>query len=120
VREISRRQLNSIKRSFQEKELWQKRQAEKFRHRAPSGDARKKESLVRLFADRVDFILIVASFTLPPLKRGLIDRFLLTAFLEEIAPVIVFNKADLLPSRQEGEKELSLYRSLGYHALMPS
>jgi len=120
LKEVTRRQYNRIKRCFEEKELRQKKQAEKFLHRAPSGDARKKESLVRLFADRVDYILIVASFTLPPLKKGLIDRFLMTAFLEDIEPVIVFNKADLLPSRQEGEKVLSLYRSLGYHALMTS
>jgi ribosome biogenesis GTPase / thiamine phosphate phosphatase len=120
VKELSRRQRDHIAHYFREKELRLAQQVEKFRHRAPSGDGRKKESLVRLFADRVDFLIIVSSFVLPAPRPGLIDRFLLMAHHEELEPIIAFNKADLLNDRSSGETIMNLYRSLGYHALLTS
>jgi len=71
-------------------------------------------------AANVDQIIIVASFVMPALKRGLIDRFLVIAGTERVEPVVVLNKADLLESRGEGEEILALYRSLGYTAFMTS
>jgi ribosome biogenesis GTPase len=51
---------------------------------------------------------------------GLIDRFLVMAGLEGADAVILFSKADLLASRDEGEAVAGLYRSLGYTAFMTS
>jgi ribosome biogenesis GTPase len=118
VDKLTKRQLQRIKHFFKEKE--ERARAEKFRHRSSGGDGRRKESMVRLIAGRVDQVLIVASFAAPPLKTGLIDRFLVMAGLEGADAVILFNKIDLLESRDEGEETAGLYRSLGYTAFMTS
>jgi ribosome biogenesis GTPase len=115
---LTKRQLQRIGHFFREKE--ERAKAEKFRHRAAGGDGRRKESTVRLIAGKVDQVLIVSSFASPPLKTGLIDRFLVMAGLEGADAVILFNKADLLESRDEGEAVAGLYRSLGYTAFTTS
>jgi ribosome biogenesis GTPase len=117
---LSKRQIQRITHFFKEKSERAKSQAGKFHHRSPSGDGRRRESIVRLMAGKVDQIVIVTSFVMPPLKPGLIDRFLVVAGAEGVEPVIVFNKVDLLESREEGEEILALYRSLGYAAFMTS
>jgi ribosome biogenesis GTPase len=120
LREITRRQLKSIQYMFREKDLRRKKQEERFLHRAPSGDARKREPLIRLMAEKAEIMLIISSFVHPPAKPGLIDRFLVIAEAENIEPIIIFNKADLLPDRTEGESLALRYRSLGYNALLTS
>jgi ribosome biogenesis GTPase len=120
MEKLSKRQVQRIEHFFREKKERARCQSEKFRHRSSSGDGRRKESLVRLMAGNVDQIIIVASFVMPALKKGLIDRFLVVAGMERVEPVIVLNKADLLEARREGEEVLALYRSLGYTAFMTS
>ncbi|MDQ7824854.1 MAG: ribosome small subunit-dependent GTPase A [Candidatus Eremiobacteraeota bacterium] len=120
MKELSRKQLQGIKHYFREKELRRKAQEAKMHHRSPSGDGRRRESLARIISEKVEHIVIVSSFILPPLKTGLIDRFLVMSALEGIEPIIVLNKTDLLPHRADGEKTLSLYRSLGYYGLLAS
>lgn len=120
MEKLSKRQVQRIEHFFREKKERARSQAGKFRHRSPSGDPRQKESIVRLMAGNVDQIIIVASFVMPALKTGLIDRFLVVAGTERVEPVIVLNKADLLEARGEGEEILALYRSLGYTAFMSS
>lgn len=115
---LTKRQLQQIRHFFREKE--ERAKTGKFRHRAAGGDGRRKESTVRLIAGQVDQVLIVASFAAPPLKTGLIDRFLVMAGLEGAEAIILFNKVDLLGSRAEGEAVAGLYRSLGYTAFMTS
>jgi ribosome biogenesis GTPase len=118
VDKLTKRQIQRIGHFFREKE--ERARAEKFRHRAAGGDGRRKESTVRLIAGKVDQVVIVASFVAPPLKTGLIDRFLVMAGVEGAEAVILFNKVDLLGSRDEGAAVAGLYRSLGYSALMTS
>lgn len=115
---LSKRQIKRVTRFLQEKE--ERARSEKFRHRAPSGDGRQRESTIQVLAGQVDQMLIVVSFVSPPLKRGLIDRLLVIAAMERVDPVVVLNKTDLLESREEGEETLALYRSLGYQAFMTS
>ena len=115
---LSKRQIKQITHFFKEKE--ERARSEKFHHRAPSGDGRKRESTVSLLAGRADQVIIVVSFVSPPLKRGLIDRLLVIAAMERVDPVVVLNKADLLASRQEGEEIVALYRSLGYQCFLTS
>ena len=113
MRKLSKRQLQRIKHFFREKEERAKKQAPRFLHREPSGDARRKESIVGLMAEKVDQVVIIGSFVTPPLKTGLIDRLIVIAAVEGADPVIVLNKVDLLESRAGGEEIAGLYRSLG-------
>ena len=117
---LSKRQLQRIGHFFREKEERAAKEAARFRHRSAAGDPRQRESVVSLMAAKVDQMVIVTSFVNPPLKRGLIDRFLVTAGIERTDPLILFNKADLLPDRGEGSEVLALYRSLGFPAYMTS
>lgn len=117
---LSRRQLRRIAHFFREKEERALSRPGKFPHRSPSGDARRRESVVRLLAKKVDQIVVVSSFVMPALRTGLIDRFIVMAGVEKVDPVIVLNKADLLESREVGEEVLALYRSLGYCAFITS
>lgn len=117
---LSKRQIKRIHHFFREKELNSKRKEAKFLHRAPSGDAREKESTIRLLAGNVDQLVIVASFVSPPLKMGLIDRMLVMAGVEEVTPIVVLNKTDLLSNPEEGLHVLALYRSLGYETVLTS
>ncbi len=118
MNKLSKRQLQRIAHFLREKE--ERSKAAKFRHRSSSGDGRRRESTVGLLAGRVDKVIIVASFVSPQLKRGLIDRFLVISGMEKAEPVIVFNKADLLTDRREGDEVAALYRSLGYRCCMTS
>jgi len=117
---LSKRQLQRITHFFREKEERAKGEAAKFDHRAAPGPGGGRESVVRIMAENVDQMAIVVSFVSPPLKTGLIDRFLVIAGVERVDPLIVFNKTDLLDDRGKGEKTAALYRSLGYAVLLTS
>lgn len=120
MREVSKRRWKSIRKCFEEKAEWHSKKQVKFQHRAPSGDARKKESVIKMMARNVNRIIIVASLKFPSLKPGLIDRFLVMAEIEKITPVIVFNKVDLENDRVTVNKLLTMYNSLGYKAMVTS
>ncbi|HAU39100.1 MAG TPA: ribosome small subunit-dependent GTPase A, partial [Phycisphaerales bacterium] len=49
----------------------------------------------KVLAVNMDLLLIVASTRQPPLRHGLIDRFLIIAERGELQPVLVVNKIDL-------------------------
>jgi len=117
---LSKRQLQRITHFFREKEERAKGEAAKFDHRAAPGPGGGRESVVRIMAENVDQMAIVVSFVSPPLKTGLIDRFLVIAGVERVDPLIVFNKTDLLEDRGAGEETAALYRSLGYAVLLTS
>jgi ribosome biogenesis GTPase len=117
---LSKRQLQRVRHFFREKEERARKEAGRFHHRAPAGGSGGRESIVRLMAGNVEQMIIVASFVKPPLKTGLIDRFLVIAGVERVDPLIVFNKADLLDSREEGERVAERYRSLGCVTIMTS
>lgn len=64
-------------------------------------------------------VVIVASFCVPRVKWGLIDRFLVLAESEELRATILLNKEDLLKDedpefRAECAREIALYRQMGY------
>jgi ribosome biogenesis GTPase / thiamine phosphate phosphatase len=63
--------------------------------------------------------LLVVSIKEPSPKNGFIDRFLASAFFDDVEPYIVFTKMDLLDSLEDYEKDyirflIDLYKSLGY------
>ena len=63
----------------------------------------------RMIAANIDQLVIVVAAANPEPRRGLIDRFLVSAFTEDIDPIIVFTKCDLA-SPPEFKKE---YESIG-------
>ncbi|MFH1998372.1 MAG: ribosome small subunit-dependent GTPase A [Planctomycetota bacterium] len=79
---------------------------------------------IQTIAANIDRMIIVASIKDPPLKTGLIDRFLVAAALEEIDPVLCLNKIDLLEDGSEENRLLeethALYTNLGYEVYSTS
>ena len=69
----------------------------------------------QLLAANVDLLVILAA-PAPPLKRGLIDRFLVAAELESIPSMIVINKSDL-PEIDAALELAAPYRMAGYEVI---
>jgi ribosome biogenesis GTPase len=80
----------------------------------------KRLPYVRRLARNLDQLLIVASFVSPPLKTGLIDRFLVLTELEGIEPIICLNKNDLLRNKSEAKHTVNMYRRIGYETIVTS
>lgn len=65
----------------------------------------------RALAANVDVVVIVASVQSPPLRTGLIDRYLIAVQNGGMQPVIVVNKIDLLQDERELD-ELDAYQKI--------
>jgi len=65
-------------------------------------DAHRTETFEKIIAANMDTLLIVSSTRQPPLRAGLIDRFLIIAQRGDLDPVLVINKIDL--AAPDGEK----------------
>ena len=52
----------------------------------------------RTIASNIDQLVIVAAAANPEPRRGLIDRFLVSAFIEDIDPILIITKCDLAPA----------------------
>jgi len=79
---------------------------------------------VKPIAANISQILIVSSL-LPAFNSDIIDRYLVAAEQTGITPVIVLNKTDLLSElsqaeQDEVEKQLQIYRDIGYQVLYAS
>ncbi|QEH34237.1 Putative ribosome biogenesis GTPase RsgA [Aquisphaera giovannonii] len=72
-----------------------------------------------VIAANVDTVLIVASMAEPPLKLGLVDRYLVAAETGGVRPVIVLNKADLV-DLAPFQWIVGLYTQLGYETILTS
>lgn len=77
--------------------------------RDPGGEGEK------LIAANVDVVVLVVTYREPPLKPGLIDRYLAATTRGGCSLLVCVNKSDLLSDedREEALRELSLYRSIG-------
>ena len=73
--------------------------------------AGRRAGETRVLAAHVDVMLIVSAVE-PPFKEGLVDRYLVTAGVAGIAPVVVLNKIDLDSGRCA--ERVALYAELGY------
>jgi ribosome biogenesis GTPase len=73
----------------------------------------------RALAANVDIVVIVASVHAPPLRTGLIDRYLIAAQNGGMLPVIVVNKIDLLQDETE-LSELDAYREISVPLILCS
>ncbi len=72
-----------------------------------------------IIAANVDQVLVVSALAEPGLKLGLIDRYLVSAEMGGVTPVIIFNKADLVDVA-EFQWVIGLYSQLGYETLLTS
>jgi ribosome biogenesis GTPase len=72
-----------------------------------------------IIAANVDQVLIVSALAEPRLKLGLIDRYLVSAEIGGVRPVIVLNKADLVDLAAY-QWVVGLYAQLGYEILVTS
>ncbi len=70
----------------------------------------------RTIVANIDQLIIVVAATNPEPRRGLIDRFLVSAFHESITPIILVTKVDLLPVPDF----FSEYRALGIEIITTS
>lgn len=76
---------------------------------------------LKVMAANIDRIIIVSA-VLPTLSLNIIDRYLVICENAQISPVIVLNKADLLSEQalEDAEKQLQIYRDIGYQTLIIS
>lgn len=73
----------------------------------------------QIIASNIDQLLIVSAFGQPGLKLPLIDRYLISAEMGSVRPVIVLNKSDLV-SLADYQWVIGLYGQLGYDVLVTS
>jgi ribosome biogenesis GTPase len=73
----------------------------------------------QVIAANVDQVLIVSSLAEPGLKLGLVDRYLVSAEIGGVRPVIVLNKADLVETARF-QWVVGLYSQLGYETVLTS
>lgn len=75
------------------------------------------EPFEKVIAANIELLVIVASTRLPPLRHGLIDRFLIIAERGELTPVLVVNKIDL---GRPDQQVLADFQSLGVEIIFCS
>lgn len=74
-----------------------------------SGDSFQKEIIV---ASNIDYLVITASWLMPMLKPGLIDRYLCIANINNLKAIICINKIDLCNDRSAAELAMEYYKKL--------
>jgi len=80
--------------------------------RTYSPDKEKTSSLRQIVAANIDQVLIVASWREPNIWPELIDRYLITAQVNQLKAVLCVNKVDLVEDKGEFEDTLRAYRNL--------
>lgn len=83
----------------------------RFSRRQPGRGPMREDVLIA----NLDQLLVTFCYGEPPLKRRLLDRFLVIAEQQHVQATILLNKSDLAP--EQGLPWLELYESLGYEVL---
>jgi ribosome biogenesis GTPase len=78
------------------------------------GAFRNEEKIV---AANVDVLVIVAAVADPPLRTGLIDRYLVAAWRGGIEPMLALNKVDLPYDAGEVARARDIYEGLGHRVI---
>ena len=79
-----------------------------------------KGYLRQIVAANVDQLLIVSSWREPEFWSELVDRYLVTADVHELDPVICVTKGDLIEDTEEFETALTPYQDLDYPIVVTS
>lgn len=84
--------------------------------------ASRGRGVTHVFAANVDHAVVVASVASPPLRTGFVDRCLAAARFNDIDPVIVLNKVDLVagPARDRVEEVRDVYERAGFPCFLVS
>lgn len=83
---------------------------------------KRKNDLIRPTICNVDQAIVVFSVKEPDLNLNLLDSFLVVLEYNDILPILVFNKMDLLSESEliETKKIINYYHSIGYTTLTTS
>ncbi len=84
-----------------------------------SKPATEREGLIQIMVSNVDRLIVVTSTIDPKFTAGLVDRFLVIAFKEQIKPVVVLNKIDL-ESPEEVETYFEAWRRISCETVFTS
>ncbi len=76
----------------------------------------RKNSLIRPLVSNIDKLFIVTSVHIPKFSSYLIDKFIVIALQNNIEPLIIITKEDLISKKEKKEirNYLKYYKSLGY------
>lgn len=73
-----------------------------------------------IIASNLDYLVITASWKMPMLKPGLIDRYLCIAAINQISPIICINKIDLCDDLQAVNDITAYYKNLDIPVIFTS
>lgn len=85
-------------------------------------NAAGREGMEHVIAANVDLLVCIVSADRPNFRRTIIDRYIVSALLGHVKPLVVMNKMDTV----EGEldellrEEMAIYEDLGYQTLFTS
>lgn len=76
----------------------------------------RKNSLIRPFVSNIDKLLIITSTHIPKFSTYLIDKFIVIALQNNIEPIIIITKEDLISFKEKIiiKKYIKYYKKLGY------
>ena len=79
-----------------------------------------RSHLNQIIVANADQLLIVASWWEPPIWLELIDRYLISAAVHKLEPIICVNKVDLAMEEEDIGEEMVPYTSIGYRVILAS
>lgn len=78
---------------------------------------KRKNQLVRPSVSNIDQAFIITSVKEPDFSSNLLDKLLTIIEFNNIKPIIIFTKMDLLENKEEIKKIISYYKLIGYQVL---
>lgn len=81
---------------------------------SPSGKKR------HIIASNIDYVFITVSIKSPCIKPTLIDRYIISALMGAMTPIIVVNKIDLLKDKKKYKEFLDAYQKAGIEIITTS
>ena len=82
----------------------------------------RRNDLIRPYISNIDQAFVIFSVKEPDLNLNLLDKFLVTLEFNNITPIIVFNKWDLIKNDEVNEIKdiIKYYESIGYKTIITS
>lgn len=76
----------------------------------------RKNSLIRPLVSNIDKLFIIVSTEIPAFSSFLLDKFIVIALQNNIEPIIIITKEDIIPLKEKHRinKYLKYYKHLGY------